>query len=239
MPNSLDRPGGAGHGGAGRSRSSRGQRRLGSAIDLERRRPTRSKSSPGLHAWALALSPQWTPCGGGQCGQRHAHSYRHSHRSVVETICARQNPGDSFGAQPNALAFDKSGKKLFVCNGTQNAVAVVQFYPGESKLLGLIPVGWFPGAVAYDAKHESIYVANIKGLTSGRLRTSTGRPELTPCNGRARFRCAGARHPRTRGFHARSHSPTCAIRCWPSATSRAPWPSRAPCPGAGRRTQPL
>ena len=45
---------------------------------------------------------------------------------VVETICARQNPADLFGAQPNALAFDKSGKRLFVCNGTQNAVAVVR-----------------------------------------------------------------------------------------------------------------
>ena len=29
---------------------------------------------------------------------------------IVETICARQNPGDLFGAQPDALAFDKSGK---------------------------------------------------------------------------------------------------------------------------------
>ena len=65
---------------------------------------------------------------------------------IVETICARQNPADLFGAQPNALAFDKSGGKLFVCNGTQNAVAVFDFKPGQSSLLGLIPVGWFPGA---------------------------------------------------------------------------------------------
>jgi len=84
---------------------------------------------------------------------------------MVETICARQNPGDLFGAQPNALAFDKSGKKLFVCNGTQNAVAVFQFDPGESKLLGLIPVGWFPGAIAYDAQRKVIDVANIKSIS--------------------------------------------------------------------------
>ena len=42
---------------------------------------------------------------------------------VIETLCTRQNPADLFGAQPNALAFDKRGKTLFVCNGTQNAVA--------------------------------------------------------------------------------------------------------------------
>ena len=33
---------------------------------------------------------------------------------IVETICARQNPGDLFGAQPNALAFDKSRQKTFL-----------------------------------------------------------------------------------------------------------------------------
>src|SRR6185503_7932233 len=36
------------------------------------------------------------------------------------------------------------------------------------KLLGLIPTGWFPGALAYDAKRQSIYVANIKGIGSGK-----------------------------------------------------------------------
>jgi len=83
---------------------------------------------------------------------------------VAETLCARQNPGDLFGAQPNALAFDRSGKKLYVCNGTQNAVAVFQFKPGESALLGLIPVGWFPGAVVVDGPRGKIDVANIKSL---------------------------------------------------------------------------
>jgi hypothetical protein len=96
---------------------------------------------------------------------------------IVESICARQEPGDLFGAQPNALAFDKSGKRLFVCNGTLNTVGVIQFAPGRSKLLGLIPVGWFPGAVAYDAKHQTICVANIKGLSTGRPRKDGGGPE--------------------------------------------------------------
>jgi YVTN family beta-propeller protein len=93
---------------------------------------------------------------------------------IVETICARQNPGDPFGAQPDALAFDKSGKKLFVCNGTQNAVAVFQFKPGESKLLGLIPVGWFPGAIVFDSRHGKIYVANIKGIGAKKEKPRTG-----------------------------------------------------------------
>jgi YVTN family beta-propeller protein len=85
---------------------------------------------------------------------------------VVERISARQDPGDPFGAQPNALAFDQTGKRLFVCNGTQNAVAVVDFNPREnaSRLLGLIPVGWFPGAVVFEPSSKTLCVANIKGL---------------------------------------------------------------------------
>src|SRR5690242_21683344 len=47
--------------------------------------------------------------------------------------------GDPFGASPNALAFDKSGKTLFVCNGTQNAVGLVAFAPTHSRMTGLVP----------------------------------------------------------------------------------------------------
>lgn len=86
--------------------------------------------------------------------------------SIVEKICARQKPSDLFGAQPNALAFDSSGNRLYVCNGTQNAVAVIDFKPGKSKLIGLIPVGWFPGAVVFDTFRNQLIVANIKGIGS-------------------------------------------------------------------------
>ncbi len=95
----------------------------------------------------------------------------------METICARQDPGDLFGASPNALAFDKSGKRLFVCNGTQNAVAVIDFKAGDSRLKGLIPAGWFPGAIVCDPPRHSLYVANIKGMGNGRPRKSNGKPE--------------------------------------------------------------
>ncbi len=119
----------------------------------------------GLHACALALSPnkKFLVCANAGSDTLSVIDTRTD--KIVETICARQNPADLFGAQPNALAFDKSGKKLFVCNGTQNAVAVFQFKPGESKLLGLIPVGWFPGDIAFDAKRKQICVANIKSIS--------------------------------------------------------------------------
>jgi len=84
-----------------------------------------------------------------------------------------------FGAQPNALAFDKSGKTLFVCNGTQNAVAVFRFRPGQSKWLGLIPTGWFPAAIVHDARRKALYVANLKSFDPGRARRSEPKVEFS------------------------------------------------------------
>jgi DNA-binding beta-propeller fold protein YncE len=120
----------------------------------------------GPHACALALSPNGRWLVAASAGSDLLSVIDTRSDEVAETICARQNPGDLFGAQPNALAFDRSGKKLFVCNGTQNAVAVFQFNPTETKLLGLIPVGWFPGAIAFDEKRNQICVANIKDITT-------------------------------------------------------------------------
>jgi len=143
-----------------------------SVIDLDPKSEIRNPKSEivtGLHAGALALSPNGRWLVVANTGSDTLSVIDTRKDQIVETICARQNPGDLFGAQPNALAFDKSGETLFVCNGTQNAVAVFQFKPGESKLIGLIPAGWFPGAIAFDAPRKDIYVANIKSLGRGRL----------------------------------------------------------------------
>jgi YVTN family beta-propeller protein len=118
----------------------------------------------GKHASALAVAP-----GGALVVVANAASDTLSvidtrTDQVIETICARQDPGDLFGASPNALAFDKSGQWLFVCNGSQNAVGVVAFKPGASRLLGLAPVGWYPGALAWDARRHALFVANLKGM---------------------------------------------------------------------------
>jgi YVTN family beta-propeller protein len=119
----------------------------------------------GVHACALTLSPDGHYLVVANAGSDNLSVIDTRADKIIETICARQDPGDLFGAQPNALAFDKRGKTLFVCNGTQNAVAMFQFKPGESKLLGLIPVGWFPGAIVHDNQRGMIYVANIKNIT--------------------------------------------------------------------------
>jgi YVTN family beta-propeller protein len=129
----------------------------------------------GLHSSALALSPNGRYLVVANAASDTLSVIDTRTEQIVETICARQNPADLFGASPNALAFAPSGKTLFVCNGTQNAVAVIAFAPGESKWKGLVPVGWFPGAIVYDARRKSFYVANIKGLGFGKMLDSGGR----------------------------------------------------------------
>jgi sugar lactone lactonase YvrE len=113
--------------------------------------------------------------------------------AVVETIAVRPEARLPFGSGPNALALALDGSRLFVANGTNNAVAVVELGPnatttpragamGPSQTVGFIPVGWYPGAVAIrpvgaidlrgplPEAREELIVANIKGQGSRRPR---------------------------------------------------------------------
>jgi DNA-binding beta-propeller fold protein YncE len=98
-----------------------------------------------------------------------------------ETLWARGKPSDLVEASPNALCFSHDGERLFCANGTMNAVAVFHFEPedrGDSRLLGFVPVGWYPGALLYDDERERLVVANVKGLGFGRKRKGGGAPEF-------------------------------------------------------------
>ena len=122
----------------------------------------------GLHASALAVSPnrRYVVCANAAADNLSVIDTKTDR--VIETIGVKAKPSDLFGASPNALAFDHSGHTLYVANGTQNAVAVIRFDPAdrESRLTGLIPVGWFPGALAFDADRKLLAVANLKGLAT-------------------------------------------------------------------------
>ena len=118
-----------------------------------------------LHSSALALSPdgRYLVCANAASDNLSVIDTRSD--EVVETIWVKRSPADLFGASPNALCFTPDGQTLLVANGTQNAVAVVEFEPQkkESRLKGLIPVGWFPGVLRWDETRHKLWVANIKG----------------------------------------------------------------------------
>ena len=131
----------------------------------------------GLHASGLALTRNGRHLAVANAGSDTVTIIDTKHDRIVETIWTKPTPADLFGASPNALTFDASGRTLYVCNGTMNAVAVVAFRPGHSQLQGLVPTGWFPGAVWHDVRRESLYVANIKGVSRGRPNAKTSRTE--------------------------------------------------------------
>ena len=129
------------------------------------------------HASALAVTPDYRHVVCANAAEDNLSVIDTATDQVVETIWVKQSPTDIFGASPNELAFDAKGRTLYVANGTQNAVAVVEFKPGSSKLLGLIPVGWFPGAIAIHPTRELLCVANIKGLSDvTKTEKQTGKP---------------------------------------------------------------
>jgi YVTN family beta-propeller protein len=136
-----------------------------SVIRLNRQIPAK-QIMVGLHSSGIARSPDGRYVVVANAGSDTLSVIDTRTDKVVETIWAKSSPADLFGASPNALVFSPSGDKLYVANGTQNAIAVFRFRPAKSKLLGLIPVGWFPGAVAYDSTRRRLLVANIKGVGS-------------------------------------------------------------------------
>jgi len=134
----------------------------------------------GLHASALCASRdgRFVVCANAASDTLSVLDASDGH--VVETIWMRAKPSDLLTASPNALAFGDDGQTLYVANGTQNAIAVVHFDPEDrdSELLGLIPVGWYPGALTHDATRRQLCVANVKGIGFGRPRKGDGKAEF-------------------------------------------------------------
>ncbi len=71
------------------------------------------------------------------------------------------------GANPNSLALSPDGKKLFVTNGGENAVAVVTLASPvyTSTVQGLIPTGFYPNSVSVAADGKHLFIVNGKSAT--------------------------------------------------------------------------
>ncbi len=98
---------------------------------------------------------------------------------VTETIACRPEHRLPFGSGCNALALSPDGRTLYVANGTNNCVAVVQLGDASSdaretakgsggkttasRVVGLIPTGWYPGGIKVSADGKKLFVVNIKG----------------------------------------------------------------------------
>ncbi len=91
---------------------------------------------------------------------------------IIRTLDDPPPAGPHEGSTPNALALSADGRRLFVAEADNNAVAVFDLSAvtagvregserTEDRLVGRIPMGWYPSALA--AVGDSLFVVNAKG----------------------------------------------------------------------------
>ncbi len=94
--------------------------------------------------------------------------------AIVETIAViapllPPNLKGYTGANPNSVALSPDETQLWVTDGNLNCISVVALSepPGASKVVGLIPTGWYPNAVAFSTVGgvSKAYVVNQKSPT--------------------------------------------------------------------------
>jgi DNA-binding beta-propeller fold protein YncE len=69
------------------------------------------------------------------------------------------------GVLPFGMALSPDEKRLYVACAGINAIAALDAHSG--KVLGYIPMEWFPARVAVSADNRTLYVANAKGFGAG------------------------------------------------------------------------
>ena len=69
------------------------------------------------------------------------------------------------GSNPNSLALSPDERTLYVTNGGTNSVAVINVASDldDSRVVGLIPTGWYPNSVSLNRDGSVLYVVNGKG----------------------------------------------------------------------------
>jgi YVTN family beta-propeller protein len=112
---------------------------------------------------------------------------------VVEKINVQLAENTEIGASPEGLALSEDEKTLYVANSHANAVAVIsisqpnpksEIRNPKSKLLGFIPTGQYPSAVA--AAGNRLFIANGKGTgfeNSSIIVNNSGRASNMPNKG--------------------------------------------------------
>ena len=144
----------------------------------------------GLHACCHGAVARWTPLGGRQCGERHRQRHRHHPRcrSWKRFRCAGK-PRICLAPARTRWPSIGPANSFIVCNGTQNAVAVVRFQPGKSRLTGLMPDGVVSREPSRcDPERNQLCVANVKGIGSGKRFAPGEKVELNSHQYRGTFR---------------------------------------------------
>src|SRR5262249_44333817 len=89
------------------------------------------------------------------------------------------DPAQLKGSNPTGMALSPDEHRLYVTNGGANSLAVIHLQPNgdrdgdqddddlnpHGRVIGLVPTGWYPEAVATDKDGQFVYVVNGKSNT--------------------------------------------------------------------------
>jgi DNA-binding beta-propeller fold protein YncE len=125
----------------------------------------------GLHPNAIITSPDknFVFVSNGNSDQVSVISTRQD--KLIDSLSVRLNgiSNPFMGDAPNALAIDRSGTRLYVANGMDNAVAIIKLGAkasisgkGNNELIGFIPTEAYPAGLALE-NDQVLCVANLEG----------------------------------------------------------------------------
>jgi YVTN family beta-propeller protein len=123
----------------------------------------------GLHPTGMALSPRGDRLYVANANSDTISAIDTSTDEVKSTLhvgLADKQGVPVLGSSPNALAVSPDGRTLYVANGSQNAVAVVDIDHHGRAVDGFIPTGWYPTAVALDHTGKQLMIASGYGFGS-------------------------------------------------------------------------
>lgn len=129
----------------------------------------------GDHPVALALSPDGSQLYVANANDDTLDIVTTADRRLVRSITLHVLPHEAIGSAPDAVAVSADGRRIYVALAGDNAVAVLGAgggakatvpAPGDWAVLGFIPTGWYPSAVAINSRADTISIVSAKGLGS-------------------------------------------------------------------------
>jgi YVTN family beta-propeller protein len=88
-------------------------------------------------------------------------------RRQIETISTTITSRAPEGSTPDALALDQTRHLLYVANADNNNIGVIDISNAKrSEVVGFIPSGWYPSALALSRDGRKLFIGNSKGQGS-------------------------------------------------------------------------
>jgi YVTN family beta-propeller protein len=103
---------------------------------------------------------------------------------VIERLSTTLTPLAPEGSTPDSVEIDNERKLLYVANADNNSITVVRISNrAHSSVVGFIPTGWYPSALALTRGGSELYIGNSKGESGHPDRKGPGSPLASIWNG--------------------------------------------------------